>query len=152
MRVDWIVPRLLAGSCRPGLLDDLDDDLEQLRRLGIRLIVNLTEEPHVPPLEDKGFTTVHYPIPDMGVSSPRRLLPVLLQILDQAEGGKPVLFHCKAGLGRTGMVLACCLVLRGETAEGAIRRVRAINGHFIQNFRQERFVADFAEHLASLPE
>lgn len=151
MRVDWILPGLIAGSARPGLLDDLEEDLAQLERLGIRLIVNLTESPHQPPLEERGFAVLHFAIPDMGVSTPRRLLPLLLQILDEAGSGRPVLVHCKAGLGRTGMVLACCLVLRGENPEIAIRRVRRVNPHFIQNDRQERFVFDFAEFAAGNP-
>jgi atypical dual specificity phosphatase len=150
VKVDWILAGRLAGGPRPGLLDDLEEDFEQLRRLGIRLIVNLTETPHRPPVESRGFGGLHFAIPDMGIVSPRRLLPVLLQVLEHAEGGRPVLVHCKAGLGRTGMVLACCLVLRGESPESAIRQVRRVNSHFIQNAAQEDLVAGFAAYLAGI--
>ena len=141
--MEWILPGRLAGSARPGLLDELADDLRQLQRLGIRLIVNLTETPHQPPVEDWGFASLHFPIPDMGISSPRAVWPLCLQILESIEKNEPVLVHCKAGLGRTGMVLACCLALQGEDAEKAVRRVRNTNSLFIQTPAQEKFVHDF---------
>lgn len=150
MKIEWILPGLLAGSARPGLLDDLDKDLDQLRRLGIHLIVNLTETAQDPPVESWGFVGVHLPIPDMGTSSPRTVLPVCLQIRDNIAAKKPVLLHCKAGLGRTGMMLACCLTLLGEKAEIAIRRVRLVNPLFIQTPAQERFVAHFGEFVREI--
>ena len=150
MKVEWILPGLLAGSARPGLLDDLEQDLLQLQRLGIHLIVNLTETATEPAVENWGFVGVHLPIPDMGTSSPRAVLPVCLQIRDSIEAKKPVLLHCKAGLGRTGMMLACCLTLLGEKAEIAIRRVRLVNPLFIQTPAQERFVAHFGEFVREI--
>ena len=150
MKIEWILPGLLAGSARPGLLDDLEKDLDQLRRLGIHLIVNLTETAQDPQVESWGFAGVHFPIPDMGTSSPRAVLPVCLQIRDSIEAKRPVLLHCKAGLGRTGMMLACCLTLLGEKAEIAIRRVRLVNPLFIQTPAQERFVAHFGEFVREI--
>ncbi len=143
MRVEWILPGLLAGSAKPGLLDELEDDMEQLRRLGFRLIVNLTEDAHEVPVAYWGFDSLHSPIPDMGITSPRAAMIVCLQILERLDEGDKVLVHCKAGLGRTGMILACCLVLRGETAINAVRRVRGTNQLFIQTLTQEKFITDF---------
>lgn len=147
MKIEWILPGLLAGSARPGLLDDLEQDLQQLQRLGIRLIVNLTETPNDPRLQSWGFTGIHFPIPDMGTSSPRAVWPVCQQVRQSIENREPVLLHCKAGLGRTGMMLACCLTLQGESAEKAIRRVRLVNPLFIQTPAQEKFVSHFQAFL-----
>lgn len=150
MRVEWILPGLLAGSARPGLLGELQDDMAQLRSLGFRLIVNLTEIPHDPPVETWGFNGLHFSIPDMGISSPRAVWPLCRQVLEYVEQREPVLLHCKAGLGRTGMLLACCLALRGDSAAQAVRRVRSTNPRFIQTEAQERFVGNFEDFVRSV--
>lgn len=143
---NWILPSRLAGSGLPGLLNDLESDLRWLRSAGIRHVVSLTENPlAVKP--QSGLDFHHFPIVDMGIPTPRdtrRLCDFILRAIDRDE---PVLVHCKAGLGRTGTVLACCLVSLGATAEEAIVRLRSICAYYIQNQTQESLVGHFAEFL-----
>lgn len=143
----WIVPGLLAGSAQPGLLADLEPDLETLRKLGIRHVVSLTEERPVLPPHDEPFGHLHFPVYDMGIPQPRKTAEVCAWITERMDAGEAVLVHCRAGLGRTGMLLACCLVWRGEAAAEAIRRVRSLNPGFIQNKLQEDFVSTFEAFL-----
>jgi ADP-ribosyl-[dinitrogen reductase] hydrolase len=54
--------------------------------------------------------------------------------------GKAVFFHCLAGLGRTGTVVARLLVETGEAPEMAIERVRRARPGTIQTAEQEAHV------------
>ena len=148
MRLDWILPQALAGSGRPGLLEAIEDDLDFLERIGFDLVVNLTQVPLVPPAPTS-FEIEHFPIPDMGVPTPRAMHEVCSRAVQRIERGDKVLVHCRAGLGRTGLFIACCLVHRGMAPDAAIIDIRLINRRFIQSLSQERFVHHYAEYLDS---
>ena len=147
MRFDWILPGLLAGSRRPGLLAPLDEDLDQLGRFGFRWVINLTESPLVVG-EDHPFEVEHFPIPDMGTPTPRDMAAVCRRVIERIELGEKTLVHCRAGLGRTGIFLACCLIHLGRTAEQAKVEVRLVNRRFIQSPPQELFVRHYETFLA----
>ncbi|MEM9592787.1 MAG: protein-tyrosine phosphatase family protein [Acidobacteriota bacterium] len=149
LKIDWILQGSLAGSAQPGLLAPLDEDADQLKRFGFGLIVDLTESQPSRVLEDAGFEVIGFPIPDMGVPTPRDMAAVARQVLEKARLGVPCLVHCKAGLGRTGTFLASCLVLRGVEPSQAITDIRLVNRRFIQNRVQEMFVSRFADFVAS---
>ncbi|MCB1056240.1 MAG: dual specificity protein phosphatase family protein [Acidobacteria bacterium] len=144
----WILPDALAGSAMPGLMGRLEDDLAWLRQSGFQQIVCLTERPPAEPLG--GLEGVHFPIPDMGVVQPRRMLEICQAILESIHQGKKVLVHCRAGLGRTGTVGACTLVSLGVPADGAILRIRSQSTYAIQTESQERLIHHYAQYLAHL--
>ena len=131
MRLDWIEHPILAGGSRPGLMAPLDQDCGLLERHGFSVIVNLTRTPLV--LEDSRFQVIHFPIPDMGVPTPRAAEEICRKILDHADNGRAVYVHCKAGLGRTGIILAGCLIVRGLDAEHALAEVRKLAASFLES-------------------
>jgi len=55
-----------------------------------------------------------------------------------------VAVHCTAGLGRTGVVLACHLVTRGMSADNAIARIRRLRPGSIETDEQAIAVDEFA--------
>ena len=51
--------------------------------------------------------------------------------------------HCAAGLGRTGVVLACYFIDKGLTAANAIARVRRLRPGSIETEEQEKAIEEF---------
>jgi protein-tyrosine phosphatase/energy-coupling factor transporter ATP-binding protein EcfA2 len=137
----WLRPGQVAGLGWPGLLTDENADLSALVNAGIGLLVSLTEKPFPRArLEPFGITSLHLPIVDMGVPEPERTGVLLDAVRAQVDQGTAVAFHCHAGLGRTGMMLAAYLVWTGTPAAEAVARVRGINRRFIQTDEQLAFV------------
>ncbi len=54
-----------------------------------------------------------------------------------------VAVHCAAGLGRTGVVLACYLIDKGLNATNAIARIRRLRPGSIETEDQEKAVEEF---------
>lgn len=143
----WVQPRRLAGSGRPGLLVPFEQDLACYQAEGLRLVVTLTEQP-LPALPATfGLRNLHFPIPDMGIPTPREAVRVCDEILRGIEAGEPAVVHCHAGLGRTGTMLAACLVRLGRTGDEALREVRLVNAGYVQSLAQERFLGHLELHL-----
>lgn len=143
----WILPGKLGGMGRPGLLGDIDTDLEALAASGVGLVVTLTEEPlPAEKLRAVGLMGRHFPIPDMGVPA---LGPTasLCREIERAMRDAAVAVHCRAGMGRTGTVLAAMLVWLGRSSDEAAQAVRAVARGYIQNAAQLDFVRRFAENV-----
>ena len=144
----WLVPGRIAGMARPGLLRDLDDELRALAELGIRHLVTLEEHPlDGDAVAAHGLAPRHVPIADMAAPSVTDAVALLAWLDDCRQRGEPVALHCKAGLGRTGTLLAAYLLWRGATALHAIEEVRSINPYFVQSERQVAFLLELQAAL-----
>lgn len=100
-----------------------------LRRLGIRALVRLADiqEADVTPEQVRaaGLDDCHEPVADMTAPCQCQISRVLKFIDDALGEERPVAISCWAGRGRTGTLLCCYLVGRGQTAEEAISSVRS---------------------------
>ncbi len=144
----WVLPGLLGGMQRPGLLGDEETDIRALRQLGCEILVTLTEAPYEHDLlQNGGLRCVHFPIVDMQAPILADAHLLCEQISGWIDKKLPTVLHCKAGLGRTGTMLACVLVFRGQTAVHAVEEVRSINPYYIQSVEQLEFVSQFHDYL-----
>ena len=84
-------------------------------------------------------------VPDFGVPEPEALRVVLAEMLAamRARPGDAYHIGCRAGLGRTGMALACLGAMTG--VDEPIRWVRATyDPEAVETAEQEAMVADFS--------
>ena len=129
-----------------------DRALAALAADGVSLLVNLHERAHPPArLAAHGLREVHVPVPDFGVPTPEQIDRVVATVDEAVERGEQVAVHCGAGLGRTGTLLACCLVARGAPADEAIARVRQARPGAIETAGQADAVRQYAARRAASP-
>lgn len=169
IRVDFLPRHLLGAPGRigmtfaPGKKDrgqsglwdrDLDADLARLVDVyEARVLVSLMEDGE---LADVGLADLasrvtgrlalrRFPFRDAGIpASMAQAEEIVSCVLDGVRGGLTVVVHCRGGLGRTGLVAACCLVELGRAPGDAVALVRAARAGTIENQRQADFVASFA--------
>ena len=150
----WLFAGHVAGTPWPGIVNDEDADLSALQAAGITCLYSLTDRPFAPErAAPYGMICLCSPIADMGAPGMAQALETCRHIDQLLLSRQCVALHCKAGLGRTGTLLAVYLLWRQRepvTAQAAIAHIRSLNPLMIQSAVQEEFIALFAQHLAAL--
>jgi ADP-ribosyl-[dinitrogen reductase] hydrolase len=122
----WTLPGLLlAGEHPSGLTPEgTRQRLSTLVACGIECFIDLTHPAEIDPYDQELPFHVEYlrkPIRDHGLPERREHMMEILDCLhDALSSGRPAYVHCRAGIGRTGMVVGCLLVERGLTGEQAL--------------------------------
>ena len=149
----WLLPGRLAGTPWPGIVQAVAYDLEALRSVGVTRLVSLTEEPFDPATAAPfGITCAICPMPDMHPPSLAQAMQLCISLDAWLLAGEVVAVHCRAGLGRTGTVLAAYWLWRAGGALGAVRAledVRRLEPGWVQSQAQVSFLEEFARRLAS---
>jgi len=143
----WLHRGKLGGLPRPGLLRDLGIDLDGLDALGVTVLVTLEERRTVPEdrLAERGIRSEFLPIVDMEAPTLEEARTLAQRIEELMETGEVVAVHCKAGIGRTGTILAAQLIHEGASSVEAVERARRINPRWIQSDAQLHFLAELAK-------
>lgn len=154
MKINWVEPGVLAASGIPlGV-----KDLQSLREQGIRAIVTLTEHPltaqeEITPqvLDKMGLICLHAPVVDQYPPDEATVWKAA-QFVDRMKAqNKPVLFHCHAGIGRTGTILHAYYLAEGLSLDEAKVKVKAAkpaSQFFMLSDDQRKFLGDFAAGMA----
>jgi atypical dual specificity phosphatase len=144
----WIVPGKLAGTPMPGVVFEIDYDLQALKAVGISTLITLTEN-DLPQdaLTRNGLKNVHLSIRDREPPTVAQMTMLLMRMDTLLKAGEALAVHCLAGIGRTGTVLACWLIREGLTAGEALRRVRRIEPRFVQSQVQEEFLHQYEDSI-----
>nr|XP_046254108.1 protein tyrosine phosphatase domain-containing protein 1 [Scatophagus argus] len=163
----WVTDHLLAMSRPSTEIIEKFNIIDQFRGHGIKTVINL----QIPgehascgnPLEpESGFSYrpevfmenniyfYNFGWSDYGVTSLTTVLDMMKVMAFALQEGK-IAVHCHAGLGRTGVLLACFLAYATRmTANQAILYVRAKRPNSIQTRGQLRCVREFVQFLAPL--
>ncbi|XP_045893497.1 protein tyrosine phosphatase domain-containing protein 1 [Micropterus dolomieu] len=162
----WVTDDIIAMTRPSNHLIEKYNIIEQFHRLNIRSIINMQvhgEHAHCgPPLDpESGFTYspqifmendiyfYNFGMPDFGVSSLVGIIDGVKVLAFAVKEGR-VAVHCHAGLGRTGVLIACYLIytLRISPSE-AVHYVRVKRPRSIQTRAQISQVFDFARLLGT---
>lgn len=123
---------------RPLGGERLSDEVLGWLAAGVTDVVSLLQEPEIHELEltteaqsvvEAGLSFGSFPIPDRGV--PQRVDPAVAfwaRIAGRLEAGGSVGLHCRAGIGRSGLMAAGILCYLGEPEEIAWARVSKARG------------------------
>jgi ADP-ribosylglycohydrolase len=131
----WVLPgELLAGEYPGGATPEATRArLQRLLAAGIECFVDLTQPGEVapyPPYETElpaGIEYLRAPLTDHAVPKGRAQMAAILEALSRAlSSGRPVYLHCRAGIGRTGMVAGCLLVERGMAGGEALAELNRV--------------------------
>jgi len=146
----FVLPGQLAGSGFPlGQGDDEAGLVQRLRELGIGAVVTLTEdELPAAPLQAAGIEYLHLPIADFHPPTIEQISQFVEFAHARIMAGTAVLAHCYAGIGRTGTLIACYLVARGQDPREAIATLRQARPGSVETYEQEDSV--FAYYQARL--
>ncbi len=135
MRITWLIEDRLAAS---GMI--YPEDLPELHSMGIGAVVSLSVRSPFTGGPPNGIGHLHVPVPDMTSPLTSQVDRAVAFIDEAIEEDLAVLVHCAAGYGRTGTLLACYLVARGETPSAAMARVRAARPGSIETPEQEDLI------------
>jgi atypical dual specificity phosphatase len=147
----WLVKGQLAGTPRPGVVNDLELDLDALARVGVTRLLTLLEMPLDCDdlLAERGIQSVHVAIDDMCAPTHVQAVALCRQIDQWLDQGQVVAVHCLAGHGRTGTALAAWKIWRGQSASSAVEELRKLERRWIQSREQAEFLEQFESFMRS---
>jgi hypothetical protein len=128
----WVVPaRLLAGEhpFGEGPLE-AQDRFAALRTVGIDFFLDLTqigERPAYQRLLHRNASYVRFPIVDCGVPAHDDQMRQIQAVIRAALAENRKLYiHCRAGIGRTGLVVGCYLADDGLVGKAALKKLNKL--------------------------
>ena len=139
----WLKANQIAGS---GFINS-DKALSFLINNKISAVLTLTTSSlDSEVLSNNNVQFKHIPIIDHSLPSTEHFIESVSFINDCVSFNKPVLVHCRAGIGRTGTILAAFLINSGMTVDESVHEVRKQRPGSIEN-RQINSLHDYFNHI-----
>ncbi len=123
----------LAIMAKPRNGDWLEDEISGLSTLGVNVVISLLDFGEILELglreenkicEANGIEFIAFPIKNRSVpESPARTVQFVRNLHLKLLAGKSMVIHCRAGIGRSGLMAACLLVHAHESPRKAFARI-----------------------------
>ena len=100
-----------------------------------------------------GMDFLTHPIDDFALPDDVPFTRLISDLESRLESGKNLAVHCRAGIGRSGMVAACILVAFGNdatTAQASVSKARGVS--IPDTVEQGKFITSFAQDLKNVPD
>lgn len=146
--IESIGSGFVAVMAKPVAGEWIDEEFDGLRKAGLRQVVSLLEDHEAYELglseeqalcEKHGLTFVSYPIPDRGLPPSAETFSRLTKaIYDDSAGGQSTVIHCRAGIGRSGLVAAGVLLHAAFDVDDAFRRISERRGVEVPDTPEQR--------------
>jgi len=144
----WLKRGVLAGTPLPGVFHDIDYDLMALKKVGIKVLLTLTTRSLDEDVLNKyGIRSIWEPVKDMGAPSLEQAISICEQVELAIKNNEVVAAHCRAGLGRTGTILAAYLIWEGTSPLDALDIVRGVEPRWVQSEEQVLFLETFSTEV-----
>ena len=137
--------------------DWLHEDMRFFKEVGITTIVSLLERSEENELglrdeatvsEQSGIEFVRFPIPDRGLPNSETFGSLIDDLAAKLSRGEKVAVHCRAGIGRSGVVVCAVLVRLGYSADEALNRTSNARGVQVPDtIEQKTYIGAFADKL-----
>ena len=159
MSLYWVKtpqPGRLAVAARPRGGDWLGDELRSLTREGVEVLVSLLTRQESEDLgladelkecESAKLTFLSFPIEDRSLPHAHNEFAAFVdRLIQDLSQGKSIAAHCRAGIGRSVMLVACTLIRCGVPAEDAMKRIQDARGCPVPDTpEQVNFIHRFAK-------
>lgn len=136
----------------------LHEDVDEYRSLGIDHILSLLSLDEMEELGlqgeqvacgNKRLRFTRFGIVDRGLPDVSQLVPLAEKLAREIAEGASLAVHCRAGIGRAGLVASCILQHLGLTATDAIAIVSQARGVQIPDTQEQvEFILDYHSYAA----
>ncbi len=137
--------------------EHLSQDIAAYRARGVDIVVSMLAGDEAAALglaEERqhcagaGIEFRSFPIKDFGLPDVVDFDCLVEDIVKALRQGQHVAVHCRAGIGRSGMVTAAALILMGDDVEGAVAKVSIARQATIPDtVEQGKFIANFGARI-----
>jgi hypothetical protein len=128
----WVIPNLLLAGEYPGDVNAAEarQRLDRLQQTGITSFVDLTEEGERPPYRHLLADHADYlrsPIVDSSVpNNVSQTQEILATVRAALASNKGLYVHCRAGIGRTGLIVGCFLADEDSNGKSALKTLNQL--------------------------
>ncbi len=137
-KIELIGSGSLSVMAKPVSGEWIEDEFSRIAEWGIDRIVSLLENREAIEVglgdeakitQKYGMDFINYPIPDRGLpKSIQDYLEFTRQLYHEAAGGLNTVVHCRAGIGRTGIIAAGVLLHCGYEPQEAFMHISKNRG------------------------